>query len=72
MTTSQPSLFEGTPGETWQATLESILDDALRVLRTSAIAGAPASDHDVDRALELVRQVADELRILRSPDGVPF
>lgn len=72
MTTQQPSLFHGEPPSTWQRQLERILDDAMRVVRTAAVNGRRATDADLEEGLRLIKQIADELRVLHSDDGVPF
>ena len=71
MTDQTSLLFDGLPS-TWQRQLERVLDDAMRVVRTAAVNGRRASDQDLEDGLKLIRQVADELRVLHSDDGVPF
>lgn len=72
MTTDQLSLLQGDTLSQHRFIVCSLLEDALRVLRTAIIDGRPASRHDVDQALTLVHELADELRRLPSEMDVPF
>lgn len=72
MTTDQLSLLQGDEAAQWRFTLEAILSDTLRIVRTAATDAGPASEHDVARALVLVERIATELRELPQELPVPF
>ena len=72
MTTDQLSLLQGDTLAQHRFIVCSLLEDALRVLRTSLVDSRPASRHDVDHALRLVRELSDELRLLPGEEPVPF
>ena len=72
VTTDQLSLIDGDAASQWRFVLSSILDDALRVVRTASVDGSPADQHTIDRALDLVRQIASELQALGREDDIPF
>lgn len=72
MTTDQPSLFSDHDRARYLAQLEDLLERALRVVRYMASDEGPADLYDVERALELVRRISIEIRVIQSEDGVPF
>jgi hypothetical protein len=72
VTTDQLCLLEGDAAAQWRFTLESILSDALRIVRTAATDDGPASEYDLARALELVERIATELRSLPQEPALPF
>jgi len=72
VTTDPPSLLQGDAASQWRFTLCGILNDALRVVQQSATSSGPAQEHEVERALQLIRDVAAELRQLGDEEPVPF
>jgi hypothetical protein len=72
VTTSQLSLLQGDPLAQYRFTVCALLEDALRVCRTALIDDAPASRHDVDRAIVLIGRLAVELRSLPGEAPLPF
>lgn len=72
VTTDQLSLLAGDTLSQHRFIVCSLLEDALRILRTAIVDGRPASRHDVDHALRLVQELADELRLLPGEEPAPF
>lgn len=72
MTTEQQDLFSGDLGSQRRFALSAILDDTLRMIRTTTFDTSPRGQDNFNHALRLVREVADELRLLGDEEGVPF